>query len=608
MGDQGGIMKRTNRTRSTHVFVSLLGAAIAAGTAIACSGATPDLPDDPNPLRTAAKPPPPISGGTLHVTPEGLAIAADSDRDVVWLVDLATQAIRKVALQPGDEPGRVAVDGAGRAHVALRGAGAIASIDLATGKVVARAPVCAAPRGLAHEPATDRLHVACAGGELISLDPATLTAVRTLRVDRDLRDVVVRADGGLLVTRFRSAEWLDLDADGDVVSRRAPSATDPFTGMETPAAVAWRALPTAQGTFLVHQRGTASAVQVSSPGGYGSDGSGDPCGNGGGGIVTVAITQVDADPTDLKAVGGSIPGAALPVDLAADGAGNLAIASAGTSSVFIIDAAAITGDASGCQSTREVRTSGQPVAVASWQGRFVAQDREPAALSILDGTKFTRIALPGESVADSGHDLFHRAASATTRLACASCHPEGHDDGRVWAFETIGKRRTQDLGGGVLDTAPLHWNGDLTDLGAVMHEVFEHRMGGATQGPRHVEAFAGWLQSIPAHRAAPLGSAAQIAHGKEIFARADVACAKCHGGARLTNNENADVGTGRAFQVPTLVGIAARAPFMHDGCAPTLRSRFDPAAAACNGGDQHGHTSQLSPAEIDDLVAYLESL
>ena len=44
---------------------------------------------------------------------------------------------------------------------------------------------------------------------------------------------------------------------------------------------------------------------------------------------------------------------------------------------------------------------------------------------------------------------------------------------------------------------------------------------------------------------------------------------------------------------------------MHDGCAATLRDRFNP---ACGGGDRHGVTSQLSSAQIDDLVAYLQTL
>jgi hypothetical protein len=57
--------------------------------------------------------------------------------------------------------------------------------------------------------------------------------------------------------------------------------------------------------------------------------------------------------------------------------------------------------------------------------------------------------------------------------------------------------------------------------------------------------------------------------------------------------------------VPSLVGIGYRAPFIHDGCAATLRDRFDP---KCGGGDLHGKTSGLTEEQIGDLVAYLETL
>jgi hypothetical protein len=57
--------------------------------------------------------------------------------------------------------------------------------------------------------------------------------------------------------------------------------------------------------------------------------------------------------------------------------------------------------------------------------------------------------------------------------------------------------------------------------------------------------------------------------------------------------------------VPSLRGVAFRGPFIHNGCAATLRDRFDP---GCGGGDQHGHTSQLGESDLGDLIAYLESL
>jgi hypothetical protein len=43
---------------------------------------------------------------------------------------------------------------------------------------------------------------------------------------------------------------------------------------------------------------------------------------------------------------------------------------------------------------------------------------------------------------------------------------------------------------------------------------------------------------------------------------------------------------------------------MHEGYAPTLADRF----GFCGGGDAHGKTSGLTPANQADLIAYLETL
>jgi len=44
---------------------------------------------------------------------------------------------------------------------------------------------------------------------------------------------------------------------------------------------------------------------------------------------------------------------------------------------------------------------------------------------------------------------------------------------------------------------------------------------------------------------------------------------------------------------------------MHDGCAKTVRARFEDPAC---GGTHHGDVSKLSAPELAALVAYLESL
>src|SRR5262245_3679431 len=67
------------------------------------------------------EPAPAISGGSLAVSRDGaLAIAADPGRDAIFVIDVEARAIRaEVALEPDDEPGRIAEDGDRRFHVAL---------------------------------------------------------------------------------------------------------------------------------------------------------------------------------------------------------------------------------------------------------------------------------------------------------------------------------------------------------------------------------------------------------------------------------------------------------------------------------------------------------
>jgi cytochrome c peroxidase len=260
-----------------------------------------------------------------------------------------------------------------------------------------------------------------------------------------------------------------------------------------------------------------------------------------------------------------------------------------------------------CARPEQDRTLFCPDAVAAAytaDGRLVVQGRT-TLLTIFeaDGLQASAtIPFSSPRVPHTGHTLFHIAPAT---VACASCHPEGRDDGHVWSFAGLGERRTQTVLGGVLDTAPLHWDGDMDSLHTLMGEVFVNRMGGGLPSDEFIEALGGWLQSLDHLPASAPREETAAGRGAQLFQDPAVGCATCHSGDKLTDNETVDVGTGKAFQVPSLVGIADRAPFMHDGCAQTLRDRFDP---ACGGGDAHGKTSHLTAGEIDDLVAYLETL
>lgn len=595
-------------------------------TAIGCG--QPAGPDQPSPVLpppvsvtpgmppTPRVQPPPLIGGTLAVLRDGTtAVAADPDRDVIWLADLnrLTQTGR-IVLQNGDEPGRLVEDKNGKVHVALRRGGALLTIDpsanAGAGQIIARRPACPAPRGIAYDAASDRLHVACAGGELVTFAASGGDAVRTLHLDDDLRDVVVKGDT-LLVSRFRSAELLTVDAAGSVTNRIKPKAVtstlpspqgNPMGQAVAEPAVAWQLHPLPDGTTaMLYERGITGAVDTTRPGGYG---------NGqckGAGIVASAITILG--PSGDAQPGPTLQFVPYAVDFAVSPDGSEVVIATPQSPFFSqggvlkLSRAEMTPSdpcSFGWTTVPLTNAANQIVAVAyDASKRVVSQGRQPAELEVAGRT----IALTDAAdVSSTGHTLFH--AVTRSSIACVSCHPEGGDDGRVWNFVPIGPRRTQSLRGGILATAPFHWDGDMGDLSKLMSAVFVVRMGGVQPLSADIDALGSWLDAQPTIPKAPPADPQAVVRGKKLFEDATVGCASCHSGARFTNNANASVGTGRAFQVPSLVDVGSHAPYMHTGCAGTLAARFDPKC----GGETHGQTAQLTAAQRADLVSYLQSL
>lgn len=623
------------------------------------------IPTDERPATHAEQAPPPISGGTLLVSADGKRVLlADPARDSVSVVRLDLGALENVIqLEPGDEPGRLIQDGQGQVHVALRRGGAVVTIDPVSGQVVRRVSVCHSPRGLAYEASTGLLHVACAEGKLVSLDPTSGAVTRSLSLDVDLRDVVV-SGSELWVTRFKSAEILRLGADGALGSRvnvptrdgtiaRPPAKTGEgpqivldggLKPVKLQPEVAWRTVSGRGGeAVMVHQLAVIDDLDVPPPSSQGSayGGSGFGCS----GIVQTEISMVASDGAVKSA---NFAGAPLSVDVALspDGAW-LALASAGAADsaaprpfeVFPSesgDSGGVAAPASGfapggAGAVRVISTSELPIAgdvpctsgtggmfiptdtqvtsvAFAPDGRLLAQSVEPPQLFVLDvGTPPSGtpriIALPGGSRGDTGHELFHRDAGGG--IACASCHPEGGEDGHTWHFTDTGPRRTQPLHVGLRDTAPFHWNGDLKDVGAVMNTVFVGRMGGVHESAERTDALSSWLFALTPPSPVRASSDDAAERGQALFNSKEVGCSSCHSGAKLTDNQSVAVDSaGHKLQVPSLLGVAYRAPFMHDGCAATLTARFDPKC----GGNAHGNTSQLSADQVGDLVAFLETL
>jgi DNA-binding beta-propeller fold protein YncE/mono/diheme cytochrome c family protein len=210
------------------------------------------------------------------------------------------------------------------------------------------------------------------------------------------------------------------------------------------------------------------------------------------------------------------------------------------------------------------------------------------------------------AVEHQGFDLFRRGndfrLSTRGAMACASCHAEARTDGLSWRIEQH-SLQTPVLSGRVAATHPYKWDGGDASLEISLSSTMR-RLGGAGLKKEETRALAAFLESIPAPRP-PTRTIAKVAHGKALFASAELGCNGCHGGARLTDRHTHDLaGTLDKVDTPSLIGLSASAPYYHDGSAATLE------ALLTDRGLVHGMAdlAELSDAEIGDLVAYLETL
>jgi mono/diheme cytochrome c family protein len=563
-------------------------------------------------VERAATPPPPITGGTLMVTRDGrFAVAADPDRDVVHVVDLSSlRETATIALDAGARPFRAAEDADGRIHVTLRGTGQVATIDARAGELIATVNVCPNPRGVAHDPDRDALVVACAGGELVTLAASDRRELDRRVVAADLRDVFVQS-GTTYASRFRAAEVLEVLDEGSKQDA-APLSPSVHGVLRTPG-TAWRTVPRSEGGWvMLHQLATTTPLSAPPPGVAGDFTAAD--GDGYGGVVpcgsasSPALTAFLDDGTIVGS--GPIAGIALAVDVALSPSGwTVAVASPSqhrprdpeTQSVSLTTYALL-----GFGASDECREPSAPLATADFvavaytpDGRLLALTRADPELHVFaadDPEDHEIVELEGDEIRDTGHDLFH--LDALRGISCASCHPEGGDDGRVWAFVDQGPRRTQALDVGIEGTAPFHWRGDMADLTTLVHEVRQRRMGGAPLSADHVDAFAEWMLAIPRPNPERVATEPNALAGAALFD--ELGCRSCHYGDALTSNASADLGTG-ALQIPNLHGVATRPPYMHDGRCTTLR---------CATTDMLASTRPdvVDEAQVDALVAYLESL
>jgi YVTN family beta-propeller protein len=228
-----------------------------------------------------------------------------------------------------------------------------------------------------------------------------------------------------------------------------------------------------------------------------------------------------------------------------------------------------------------------------------------------------------------GEQNFYEASFAFQgQFGCANCHLDATFDALQWDLEPDGfgvdivdNRSIEDL----LGTQPFKWNGGNPDIPTECGpRTAKYIYRSQSFNPKELTDLVTFVLSIPVRPnryRSPDGELTPVqARGKASFERTkykdgrtipeNQRCASCHSGPKYTNNQSADVGSGKAtdrsplIDTPHLPDIAYSAPYLHDGSARSLEEIW----TVFNPKDTHGITNDLTKDELNDLIEYLKTL
>ena len=129
------------------------------------------------------------------------------------------------------------------------------------------------------------------------------------------------------------------------------------------------------------------------------------------------------------------------------------------------------------------------------------------------------------------------------------------------------------------------------------------RLRGPKPSDETLSAMARYIATMPTYRPPSRALSPEEARGREIFNSPETSCSVCHAGEGVyTDGIRRDVGTGGAYDTPSLRFLGDTAPYMHDGRYATLRELL----VASDG--KMGFTRHLDDADMSALIAYLKIL
>ncbi len=580
------------------------------------------------------------SNSLMDVSPDGkLLLVANPDNGTVTVVDaVAHKKLHEIKV--GDKPEGVTWVGAGPiAVVVVYREDKLVFLDAKQGRVVSSLPVADEPYGVVATKDGRRAYVSHDyPGTVSEIDLETRKVVRELKVGAYARGLCLSPDESrLYVTEFHTGVLHAVDLkSGKVVDSWKGHSTDNLARHVV-------VHPKRPKAYLAHIRSRTEVID----------------GNGSIFPVLSIVSLVPPDGTRrrtgllMDSYNGSFGNVVCnpwESDVSPDGS-RLYTVYAATDDMNVHGV--LDDDFKEVQRISQVRTGRNPRAVrVSPDGSRVyvynAMDfsvsvhdpdmRPVATVTVCDPPKTP------EWVA--GKIVFNTAKRPLTSrlwIACSSCHPDGHSDGRVWR-NPEGLRKTPAMMG-LAHTHPLHWSADRDEVQDFEYTIQGRLMqgtgflGGKIKPKRGFEpmelneVMAGRSEFLDAlavysnsfdftlspHAPAPGKLSPAAARGKAHFFSKEVGCASCHSGPYYTDSSLQkpfklhDIGTGRddpgekmgpKYDTPTLLGVYRTAPYLHHGTAKTLRDVL----TTCNKEDKHGKTSHLKKDDIDDLVEFLKSL
>lgn len=208
---------------------------------------------------------------------------------------------------------------------------------------------------------------------------------------------------------------------------------------------------------------------------------------------------------------------------------------------------------------------------------------------------------------ERGRRLFHTTRDVRIAMgrACASCHPDGRDDGLSWTSPD-GLRQTPMLAGRLDGAAPYGWYGEHETVRVHLNNTFA-RLGGTgleKTSEDDFEALLAYVASLPPPPKEKPSEPDLVDRGKQVYVA--YGCAGCHPGGG-TDNKVHDVGSGKTgerkseFDTPSLRGVRGSAPYYHDGRYSTLDELL-------SAKDQRMFAGTLSGPDKKALLVYLETL